>query len=309
MLLCACAVGNSSAPIREGAFLGVPAVNIGTRQTRPRPRAERAGRAATTAHAIVDGHPPPARARPLPVGSALRRRRAPAARIADVLATRAARRCRSAWCSRSRPDADARGHSGARRVEGRAGQEPAPARRPAAAGVHGRRGARQPAADAHGAEHRRSRRLPPPAARSASTCRSCGRRRWPPTTRRCCRCCSTPCDDAGRAAASRADAVVLLQPTSPLRRAEHIDAARRPARRRAAPTRWCSVVEVPHQFSPVSVMRSRRPAAAVHATARSSRAGRTSRACYARNGPAVLAVRAGVARRAARSTATTAVRS
>jgi UDP-hydrolysing UDP-N-acetyl-D-glucosamine 2-epimerase len=32
MLLCAAAVGNSSAPIREGAFLGVPAVNIGTRQ-------------------------------------------------------------------------------------------------------------------------------------------------------------------------------------------------------------------------------------------------------------------------------------
>lgn len=32
MLSCACTVGNSSAPIREGAFLGVPAVNIGTRQ-------------------------------------------------------------------------------------------------------------------------------------------------------------------------------------------------------------------------------------------------------------------------------------
>lgn len=32
MSLCGCAVGNSSAPIREGAFLGVPAVNIGTRQ-------------------------------------------------------------------------------------------------------------------------------------------------------------------------------------------------------------------------------------------------------------------------------------
>ena len=32
MLACACTVGNSSAPIREGAFLGVPAVNIGTRQ-------------------------------------------------------------------------------------------------------------------------------------------------------------------------------------------------------------------------------------------------------------------------------------
>jgi len=33
MLSCACTVGNSSAPIREGSFLGVPAVNIGTRQT------------------------------------------------------------------------------------------------------------------------------------------------------------------------------------------------------------------------------------------------------------------------------------
>jgi UDP-hydrolysing UDP-N-acetyl-D-glucosamine 2-epimerase len=32
MSLCACVVGNSSAPIREGAFLGVPAVNVGTRQ-------------------------------------------------------------------------------------------------------------------------------------------------------------------------------------------------------------------------------------------------------------------------------------
>lgn len=32
MMHCACMVGNSSAAIREGAFLGVPAVNIGTRQ-------------------------------------------------------------------------------------------------------------------------------------------------------------------------------------------------------------------------------------------------------------------------------------
>ena len=32
MRLCACAVGNSSAPIREGAYLGVPTVNVGTRQ-------------------------------------------------------------------------------------------------------------------------------------------------------------------------------------------------------------------------------------------------------------------------------------
>ena len=32
MLASACIVGNSSAPIREGAYIGVPAVNIGTRQ-------------------------------------------------------------------------------------------------------------------------------------------------------------------------------------------------------------------------------------------------------------------------------------
>ena len=32
MMRCACMAGNSSAAIREGAFLGVPAVNIGTRQ-------------------------------------------------------------------------------------------------------------------------------------------------------------------------------------------------------------------------------------------------------------------------------------
>ena len=32
MSSCACAIGNSSAPLREGAFLGVPTVNIGTRQ-------------------------------------------------------------------------------------------------------------------------------------------------------------------------------------------------------------------------------------------------------------------------------------
>lgn len=32
MLSCACAVGNSSAPLREGAFMGTPTVNVGTRQ-------------------------------------------------------------------------------------------------------------------------------------------------------------------------------------------------------------------------------------------------------------------------------------
>ena len=32
--ICSCIIGNSSSPIREGAFIGVPAVNIGTRQNR-----------------------------------------------------------------------------------------------------------------------------------------------------------------------------------------------------------------------------------------------------------------------------------
>ena len=32
MLSCACAVGNSSAPVREGAYIGVPTANIGSRQ-------------------------------------------------------------------------------------------------------------------------------------------------------------------------------------------------------------------------------------------------------------------------------------
>jgi UDP-hydrolysing UDP-N-acetyl-D-glucosamine 2-epimerase len=32
--ICSCLIGNSSSPIREGAFIGVPAVNIGTRQNK-----------------------------------------------------------------------------------------------------------------------------------------------------------------------------------------------------------------------------------------------------------------------------------
>ena len=53
MLSCGCVVGNSSAPIREGAFLGVPAVNIGTRQT-GRDRGPNIIDAPYDRHAIVD---------------------------------------------------------------------------------------------------------------------------------------------------------------------------------------------------------------------------------------------------------------
>lgn len=49
------------------------------------------------------------------------------------------------------------------------------------------------------------------------------------------------------------EAVVLLQPTSPLRRARHIDEAVALFRSSGASS-VVSVVEVPHQFNPVSVM-------------------------------------------------------
>lgn len=53
MLSCACAVGNSSAPLREGAFIGVPAVNVGTRQ-QGRDRAANVIDVAYDRDAIVD---------------------------------------------------------------------------------------------------------------------------------------------------------------------------------------------------------------------------------------------------------------
>ena len=53
MLACSCAVGNSSAPLREGAFIGVPTVNIGTRQT-GRDRGANVIDAAADRSAIVD---------------------------------------------------------------------------------------------------------------------------------------------------------------------------------------------------------------------------------------------------------------
>lgn len=52
----------------------------------------------------------------------------------------------------------------------------------------------------------------------------------------------------------KAEVLVLLQPTSPLRRVEHIDAAVAELERTGADT-VVSVVEVPHHFSPYKVMR------------------------------------------------------
>lgn len=88
----------------------------------------------------------------------------------------------------------------------------------------------------------------------------------------------------------RADAVVLLQPTSPLRTAAHVDAALDLLESTGADS-VVTVVEVPHQFSPVSVLAldgdRLRPFLPGPVVTRRQDKPRV----FARNGPAVLAVR------------------
>jgi CMP-N-acetylneuraminic acid synthetase len=96
---------------------------------------------------------------------------------------------------------------------------------------------------------------------------------------------------AAMAQACAADVVVLLQPTSPLRRGEHIDAVLDLLESSGADS-VVTVVEVPHQYNPASVMRldgeRLRPFLDGVTVARRQDKPRL----YARNGPAVLAVRA-----------------
>ncbi len=97
------------------------------------------------------------------------------------------------------------------------------------------------------------------------------------------------------AAGFDADVVVLLQPTSPLRRAEHIDAAIALLESSGADS-VVSVVEVPHQYHPLSVMTIEggrlQPMSGRPTVTRRQDKPRV----YARNGPAVLAVRSTVLR-------------
>ena len=84
------------------------------------------------------------------------------------------------------------------------------------------------------------------------------------------------------------DALVLLQPTSPLRRAEHVDAAVRLLLESGADA-VVSVVEVPHQFRPGKLMAVEDGRlVALGSEPPQRHAGDT---LYARNGPAVLALR------------------
>jgi CMP-N-acetylneuraminic acid synthetase len=85
------------------------------------------------------------------------------------------------------------------------------------------------------------------------------------------------------------DVLVLLQPTSPLRRAEHVDAAVRLLVDSDADS-VVSVVEVPHQFRPVSLM-ALDEGRLVPLVADAPLRRQDKPVVYARNGPAVLAVR------------------
>lgn len=85
------------------------------------------------------------------------------------------------------------------------------------------------------------------------------------------------------------EALVLLQPTSPLRRAEHIDDAVRLLLETDADS-VVSVVEVPHQFRPGSLMELEGDRLVpLDRTAPLLR--QQKPVVYARNGPAVLALR------------------
>jgi CMP-N,N'-diacetyllegionaminic acid synthase len=86
------------------------------------------------------------------------------------------------------------------------------------------------------------------------------------------------------------DVVVLLQPTSPLRTAAHIDAAVRLLETTGADA-VVSVVEVPHRFNPVSALRVDGDRVTSWAPGPVVTRRQDKPRVFARNGPAVLAVR------------------
>ena len=99
--------------------------------------------------------------------------------------------------------------------------------------------------------------------------------------------------EAMRAGGFNPDIVVLLQPTSPLRRAEHIDTAVDWLQRVRGDS-VVSVVEVPHQFNPTSVMRLDDGLLKPLLDGATATRRQDKPRLYARNGPAVLAVHARV---------------
>jgi CMP-N,N'-diacetyllegionaminic acid synthase len=94
---------------------------------------------------------------------------------------------------------------------------------------------------------------------------------------------------AMRASGFKPDMVVLLQPTSPLRRGQDIDAAIDWLQRVRGDS-VVSVVEVPHQFNPTSVMRVDEGLLKPFLDGPSATRRQDKPKLFARNGPAVLAV-------------------
>jgi CMP-N,N'-diacetyllegionaminic acid synthase len=91
----------------------------------------------------------------------------------------------------------------------------------------------------------------------------------------------------------RADVVVLLQPTSPFRRADHIDAAVDLLTSSGADS-VVTVMQVPHQFGPESVMRLHGDRLEPWVEGATFTRRQDKPILYARNGPAVVATRARV---------------
>ena len=86
------------------------------------------------------------------------------------------------------------------------------------------------------------------------------------------------------------DTVVLLQPTSPLRRGTHVDAAVALLNESGADC-VVSVTEVPHHYSPLSVMTLQSGKLAPYGGTATAVRRQEKPQLYARNGPAVLAIR------------------
>ena len=91
------------------------------------------------------------------------------------------------------------------------------------------------------------------------------------------------------------DAVVLLQPTSPLRQARHIDEALEMWLESGADT-VVSVVEVPHSYTPCSLMRLESGRLRPYGGDLGPLDRQNKERLYARNGPAVLVTRPAVVR-------------
>ena len=91
----------------------------------------------------------------------------------------------------------------------------------------------------------------------------------------------------------RADVVVLLQPTSPFRRENHIDAAVDLLISSGADS-VVTVMQVPHQFTPESLMRLRGDRLDPFTEGPTYTRRQDKQVLFARNGPAVIATRSRV---------------